>query len=120
MKRLLAIVMLLVAALTLTGCQQYDAKASYFEGTILAEYHQSRSRGTDDTFTLTFYEPGKYEVTFSRTPGQGSRGAEHMPQNFTVDLDQAPRVRVISQYILPDFLRVTITHNGKTEIHDFQ
>jgi opacity protein-like surface antigen len=120
MKRILSVCLLLVAALTLSGCQQYDAKASYFEGTVLAEYHQTRTRGSDDTFTLTFYEPGKYEVEFTRTPGQGGRGSEHMPQNFTVELDQAPRVRVISQYILPDFLRVTIKHNGKTETHDFQ
>ncbi len=112
--------MLLLAMLTLSGCQEYDAKASYFEGSVLAEYHQTRSRGSDDSITLTFYEPGKYEVAFSRTPGKGGRGAEHMPQNFTVDLEQAPRVRVISQYILPDFLRVTITHNGKSETHDFQ
>lgn len=120
MKRILAVCMLLLGMLTLSGCQQYDSKASYFEGSVLVEYHQTRTRNSDDSITLTFYEPGKYEVAFSRTPGKGSRGAEHMPQSFTVDLDQAPRVRVISQYILPDFLRVTITRNGKSETHDFQ
>ncbi len=121
MKRILLIALLAVSALTLSGCNtEYESKASYFNGTILAEYHQTRTRGSDDTFTFTFYEPGTYNVTFSAIPGESSRGQEYRPQGFETTIEQAPRVRVINQYILPDFLRVTITHNGVSETHDFK
>jgi len=120
MKRILVIALLLATALTLSGCTEYDSKASYLNGAVLAEYHQTRTGGSDDSFTFTFYEPGTYEVSFSAVPGKSSRGQEYRPQNFEAKIDQAPRVRVISQYVLPDFLRVTITHNGATETHDFK
>ncbi len=120
-KRILVIALLLVTALSLSGCKtEYESKASYFSGTILAEYHQTRTRGSDDTFTLTFYEPGTYTVSFSAVPGESTRGQEYRPQDFEVKIEQAPRVRVINQYVLPDYLRVTITHNGVSESHDFK
>ncbi len=120
MKRFLSICFIAASAFSLAGCGQFDSKASYFNGAVLAEYHQTRWNGSDDSLSLTYYEPGKYQVEFSVTPGKSKRGGKYIPQDFTVAVEQAPRIRVISQRILPDFMRVTITHNGVTETRDFQ
>ncbi len=120
MKRNLATCFLIVALLSLAGCREFKAKATYFDGAVLAEYHQLEARGgSNDSFTLTFYETGTYYVAFSQTPGKSDRGIEYMPQNFTIVINSVPRLHVISQYILPGFLRATITYGGKTETHDF-
>lgn len=122
MKRIFMICLIALAIFALPGCigQEYHSKASYFDGKILAEYDQLGTRSTDDTFTLHFYAPGHYDVAFSKTPGKNDWGAEYMPQNFSTNVLFPPRVRVISQDILPGFLRVTITRNGVSETHDFK
>jgi hypothetical protein len=120
-KFLMFAVVLPLLAVTLAACQ-IERKSSYFEGKILAEYIQTAASG-DDTFSLTFYEPGTYSVKFELTPGKNNRsgrGQEVMPKDFEMTLDTAPRVRIVSQYKLPDSLRVTITHNGVSETHDFR
>jgi len=120
MKRSFSICLITLSVLALAGCGQYDSKASYFNGAVLAEYHQTRWRGSNDTFTLTYLEPGSYRVNFAVPPGKSMRGIKYMPQIFNTVIEQAPRVQVISQYVLPDHMRVIITHDGVTEIHDFQ
>ena len=42
-----------------------------------------------------------------------------MPKDFDITVEQAPRVHIVKQYILPDFMRVTITRNGTSEWQDF-
>jgi len=68
---------------------------------------------------FTFHEPGTYEVKFSRIPFTLTRGAKHMPKDFTVHLNH-PEVRIIEERDLPDLLRVTCTHNGRSESHDLE
>ncbi|MCC7531845.1 MAG: hypothetical protein IT342_25300 [Candidatus Melainabacteria bacterium] len=82
--------------------------------------HHRSDCACQDTFTLTFYEPGPYTVSFSAAPGESTRGQQYRPQDFEVKIEQAPRVRVIYQYILPVYLRVAITRNGVSETHDFK
>lgn len=125
MKKIVLILIgsLFLAAL-LSSCQDYRSSASYFNGGVLGEYYQTLSHN-QDSFTLTFYEKGEYQVHFSLTPGTESRSfnrkwAMTIPEDFTINITDSPRVKVINEWILPGFLRVTITHNGKVEYHDFK
>jgi hypothetical protein len=119
MKRF-AVLAALACVVLLGACsREYFSKGSYFDGAVIVEYKQSSSRGSADYLTFRFYEKGTYQVTFSITPGKGGRGQDKIPQNFTRTFDEAPREVLVKQYILPDFLRVTITKEGKTEINDF-
>lgn len=123
MRLFLTLSVILLTALVTAGCNaSYNSKASYFGGALLADYQQSSSRDSCDNFTLTFFEPGSYHVAFSQTPGTVGRdghGPEVMPKDFDVTIAQAPRARVVSQYNLPDYLRVTITRDGRAEFYDF-
>ena len=122
MKKYLKVIFSLFALLIVAGCAaQFESKSTYFEGDVSVEYFQTRQRGHDDYLTFTFYEEGTYKVTFERTPDKGSRGSQYMPDGFTITIDEAPREHIVRQYILPDFLRVTIERDEKeTEYHDFQ
>jgi hypothetical protein len=100
------------------------AQATYFDGSVLVDYRQSGNWSNDnDALTITIYEPGSYRFLFSQTPGESprdGRGNEVMPQGFDAVIAQAPRVRVVSQWKLPDFLRVTIVRaDSAWESHDF-
>ena len=119
MKRIITILILIGMLFTLTSCREHQSKASYFEGKVLVEYHQTDTRSADDNLTLSFYGPGLYEVSFSTTPGQSDRGAQSMPKDFHTAVLLSPRVHVINQFKLPDFLRVSIKRNGNLEVHDF-
>ena len=104
---------LILGIALLAGCtREYFAKGSYFDGAVIAEYKQSTARGTNDYLAFRFYEKGTYEISFSITPGKGGRGQDKVPQNFTKTIEVAPREIVVAQYVLPDFLRITITKNG--------
>lgn len=121
-KRLFLFAALIVAITVLGGCghREYFSKSSYFDGDVVVEYKQSRSRETNDYLTFRFYEKGAYKISFSITPGERGRGKDNVPKNFTKTIDSPPREIVIEQYVLPDFLRVTIDKNGKSESHDFK
>jgi len=105
----------------LVGCGsgEFFAKGSYFDGAAIVEYKQSRERGRNDYLTFRFYEKGTYAISFSITPDKYGRGQDKIPQNFTKTIEVAPREIVVEQYVLPDFLRVTITKDEKSESHDF-
>lgn len=121
MKRLGAIALLIGLLFSISGCREYQSNASYFDGQVLVEYHQTKSRGSDDSVTLSFYGAGFYQVAFSSTPGKNDKNAQYMPKDFNTTVLLSPRVHVINQYILPDFLRITIKRNGMTtEVHDFK
>lgn len=121
LRKLSLFVGLVIGVALLAGCKhrQYFAEGSYFDGAVIAEYKQSRARGSNDYLTFRFYEKGTYEISFSITPDKGGRGQDKIPQNFTKTIEVAPREIVVEQYILPDFLRITITKDGKSESHDF-
>ena len=121
LRKLSLFVGLVVGIALLAGCEprQYFAKGSYFDGAVIAEYKQSRAREMQDYLTFRFYEKGTYEISFSITPNKGGRGQDKIPQNFTKIIELAPREIVVEQYVLPDFLRITITKEGKSESHDF-
>lgn len=126
MKRILmSAVALGLSTFLLTGCihDAYDSQASYFAGSVLVQYHQTPNRTEDDTLTITEYGTGSYHVSFTETPGKSGDPKEdlqRMRKDFDAVVTQAPRVRVVSQYRLPNFLRVTISHDGTSETHDFQ
>jgi len=108
-----------IAVLVGCGSREYFAKSSYFDGAAIVEYKQNRVHGSNNYLTFRFYEKGTYEIAFSITPGKRGRGQDKIPQNITKTIEVAPREIVVEQYILPDFLRVTITKDGKSESHDF-
>lgn len=118
-----AVPVVLVCVVLLGACtrtrREYFSKSSYFDGGVIVEYKQSRARGSDDYLTFRFYEKGTYQVIFSITPGKGVWGQDNIPQNFTCIIHRAPREVLVKQYVLPDFLRVTITKDGETELNDF-
>jgi len=116
------IFILLVTCLLLVSCSsQFESKSTYFEGDVSVEYFQTRQSGHDDYLTFMFYDEGTYKVTFERTPDKSSRGEKYMPEGFTITIDEAPREHIVRQYILPDFLRITIVRDEETtEFHDFQ
>lgn len=101
------------------GCS-YQSSATYFGGGVLVQYYQTKVRGENDNLTITFYDPGTYHLAFSTTPGESKRGNQYMPDDRDVTITTAPRPYVISQYVLPDYLRITITKDGVSETHDFQ
>jgi len=113
--------MLLIGMVAIAGCQppEYFSKSSYFDGAVIVEYKQSRMRGTNDYLTFRFYEKGNYDISFSTTHRGGCFGENRIPQNFTKTIEVPPREIVVEQYILPNFLQITITRNGKSESHDF-
>jgi len=98
--------------------KEYFSKSSYFDGAVIVEYN-TRAKGISAYLTFRFYEKGTYEVSFSITPDKRGRHRDKIPQNFTKTIEVAPREIVIKQYILPDFLRVTIVKDGESESHDF-
>ena len=108
----------------LASCRTYESKHDYFNGTVLVEYFQTRSRSSDDSITLTFNDKGTYDVEFSYTEGyennRFNQGSATLPENFSITVSDGPKSKVVSQYILPGFLTVTITYNDKTESHDFK
>jgi hypothetical protein len=137
-RMLFGAVALVLGALTLAGCDQqasgsasapslhaplqYSGKASYFDGAVSAAYFQNRSSHKNDYISLAFYAPGTYIVTFSTPPGSSGHGADYMPANFTQEITAAggPREIVLNQYVIPDYVRITIVRtDGKAETHDF-
>lgn len=117
--KLLILALAIVLAVSATGCT-YQSSATYFGGSVLVQYFQTRVRGENDNLTITFNEPGTYHLAFTTTPDKSKYGSQYMPDNRDVTVTTAPRSYVISQYILPSFLRITITRDGVTETHDFQ
>lgn len=122
MRKVVFLLVLGCLFLLLIGCggtAEYLSKASYFDGTVAVEYEQTRITSHNDYLTFRFYEEGTYEISFSITPERSTRGQEYLPQDFEITIDDVPREVVKEQYILPDFLRITITRNGESETHDF-
>lgn len=125
-----ALALLVVTAIGLTGCdsspsaprapEQFNTRAGYFDGSVAVEYRQVRRSRTNDFVSVTFYAPGTYQVSFSTPPGSSSAKASYMPKDFTIQIGNSPREIVINQYLIPDFLRVTVTKDGGAgESHDF-
>lgn len=117
--------LIILLSLLLSGCSSiYESKADYFDGKVLVEYYQT-TENEDDNVTFTFYDKGNYEVHFSYTDGKETgigafSGSIDLPEDFTFSVDNAPRSKVVSQYVLPGFLTITIIHNGQVESHEFQ
>lgn len=124
MKTVLKMFVLLLVLGVLSSCQAYESKADYFNGAVLVEYHQTTQRGNDDYLTMTFNEKGDYSVKFSYTAGyersRFNQGKATLPKDFNITVVDSPKSKVISQYVLPGFLTITITHGDETESHDFQ
>ncbi len=125
MKKLFSALLLLVCSLTLISCtRRYESKSDYFDGNVLVEYNQTTQNGVDDSLVFTFNEKGDYTVSFSYTKGYEdnayNKGQHTLPEDFTITVTDDTKTKVISQYVLPGFLTVTITHNDVTESHDFQ
>lgn len=123
MKKTLRITCLLgIFAAPLTACNNagdYQSSNVFFADKVLVEYKQSSLRDKDDTVSFSFFERGFYHVEFALAPSRKERyGAEFLPRAFDYSVD-SPRAKMISQYHLPDHLRITITHEGQTEFHDF-
>lgn len=125
-----ALALLCAAAIGLTGCdsrpsephapEQFNARAGYFDGSVAVEYRQVRRSRSNDFVSVTFYAPGTYQVSFSTPPGSSSAKSSYMPKDFTIEVGNTPREIVINQYLIPDFLRVTVSKDGGTgEFHDF-
>lgn len=125
-----ALTLVVVAAIGLTGCdsrpsephapEQFNTRAGYFDGSVAVEYRQVRRSRSNDFVSVTFYAPGTYQVSFSTPPGSSSGKSSYMPKDFTIQIGNTPREIVINQYLIPDFLRVTVTKDGGTgEFHDF-
>ncbi len=112
---------IILVATIFVGCGQreYFAKGSYFDGAVIAEYKQNGTPGTNDYLTFRFYEKGTYEISFSIVPGKGGNHQDKLPQNIKKIIEVTPREIIIEQYVLPDFLRITIVKDGKSESHDF-
>jgi len=118
-------VLVIFLAIFLYGCSRsYESKADYFDGGALVEYYQTTRSGSDDYLTMTFNEEGDYEIKFSYTEGHEdsayNKGKHTLPEDFTISVTDNPKTKVITQYMLPGFLTVEITHGDKTEAHDFQ
>jgi hypothetical protein len=133
MKRIL-LALCAVAALSLTACdgnnsggtstaprvEQYDQRALYFDGTVVATYAQVKGGRTNDYISVVFYEPGNYLVMFSVPPG-ASTGGGPMPANFRKEIapGTGPREVIIRQSRIPNYVRITIVRqDGKDESHD--
>lgn len=124
-KSYLLFALLIIASLVLSACSStFETRQTYFSGSVLAEYYQTRQSGHTDQLTFTFNDPGTYKVSFSLTPGHGldlfHDQKKLLPEDFTANIKTAPRTVVVSQYILPDFLTITISNGSGTESHDFQ
>jgi len=118
-RRIFLFFLLVLTMALVIGCaREYFSKESYFNSAVIIEYKQTTARGQNDYLTFRFYEKGIYEISFSITPGKRD-SPKHLPKGFTKVIEAVPREFVIKQYILPDFLRVTIARNGKSESHDF-
>ena len=112
---------LLIGVAFLAGCYEefFMSRRSYFHGAVIAEYkRQSSVRGTNDYLIFRFYERGTYEITFSAR-GEGDRSQYKVPQDITEVIEVAPREIIVERQILPEFLRITITKDGKLESHNF-
>ncbi|MBP9091241.1 hypothetical protein KBI23_09440 [bacterium] len=113
-----------VSVLLIASCATLDfSKASYLNGRSQVKYEQTIA--TDwDNITIKIFEPGTYHVAFSKIPAQNSTANTEviaLPQDFDITVEKAPWVHFIYQHYLPtQLLRVTITHNGQTEWHDFK
>lgn len=117
MKKVLIVSIL--ALIILTSCQIYESKHDYFDGTVLVEYFQIKTCCSDDSLTLTFNEKGNYYVQFSYTERYWQLKTT-LPEDLSITVVDSPKTKVVSQYVLPNFLTVTITHNNVIESHDFK
>ena len=118
------LVFFVLSAILLVGCAQtYETKTDYFNGAVLVEYHQVSRGSQNDTLTMSFMEKGVYDVKFSYTKGfENDRYNRNvaLPKDFSITITDSPKVKVISEYILPGFLTVAVTHGEATETHDFK
>ncbi|HEX9008299.1 MAG TPA: hypothetical protein VF837_03525 [Patescibacteria group bacterium] len=125
MKRIFLVFALILLAFSTISCsKQYNSKADYFDGSVLVEYNTTTAQGENDNLTITFYDKGDYQVDFSYTKGYENNSWNHgkavLPENFKYTVTDGPRTKVITEYVLPGFLTVSITHGDKTESHDFK
>ena len=122
---ILLVAFVLITSFALSACSNIraDSEQTYFDGSVLVKYQQFSSN-VNDMMSFTFYDPGKYHIAFKWTPGKSSplgRGPEYMPKDRDVTIKKSPRTILVSQYILPDYITVTITNSsGQVESHDFQ
>jgi len=116
--RLLGLLLLVAVFLAACSGREYHSAASYFDGVVAVEYNQNLPSSSDDYLTFRFYEEGTYAISFSVTPDKSDRRGD-LPEDFVFEAASVPREIVVEEYLLADFLRVTITWNGQSEHHDF-
>ncbi len=115
-QKLMIVCGLIVSLALLTGCHaHYSHISSYLDGAVVVMYQNEG--GHNDFLDFRFYEPGVYAVSFSIVPGDD--GHRSLPVNFTKIIETAPREIIVEQWKLPDYLRVTISKDDRTESHDF-
>jgi len=121
MLRKLPLIAAIIVFLALSSCNngEYFCKDLYFNSAVIVEYKQSRSRNSDDYVTIKIYERGTYYINFSKTNGKRCSSSATIPQDIVKNIETAPREIVIKHYILPDFLTISISRDGKVESHDF-
>lgn len=109
-------VLVFVAMVTLLGCSgiAFDSKVTYFEGSVLAEYHGNSQLGSHNYLTVTFYEKGNYEISFFEL----SCRDREFPADIQVIVKSSPRVRIVEN-VDPGF-GLAIIKDGRKECHKFE
>ena len=141
-KRTTMFLSLIVAGIMMSGCKEkYATKQSYFDDAVSVEFIKTHASDGNDYLIFQFYEKGTYEVHFetlsnpietgSQTPHRPkgikfwnytereSPDKKYLPKNFVMNIETTPSKFVITQYILPTFIRITITRDRKSEFHSF-
>lgn len=111
----------LLFVLSLSACSTVRAQsaATYFDGEILVEYNQFNKSGISDYLEITFYKEGTYDLYFFYNEEHSSRRGD-LPEDFTFTVEDSPRVLIVEEYVLADFLTIRIDGPSGTESHNFQ
>ena len=105
MKKKLVVLVLIFVIFGLVGCiRSYDSVHSYNDE-VVVEYHQTKRTGINDYLKFTFNKGGNYTFYFSPELKDNT-------SKITFHIENAGEIRLVEQYILPDFL--TITYNNES------
>lgn len=111
---ILIIGILMISMVGLSGCHDIRGHSihEFFNGEVVIEYTQY-NRQMDDFLKITFNSDGIYNLTFNP--------ALEIGKNKTFVINTCPpQTRIISQYQLPDYLTITILHDGNFESYEFK
>jgi len=108
-KIILIIGIIAISTLILCGCTRAKDRHEYFGGAVIIEYEQNTA-GDDDYLILRFYDTGEY--TFNFEPNLKTK-------DFSITIKSVPREKIIKQYVLPDFLTISVWYKGQVESYEF-